>query len=853
MPENTGPHDSLATPESLLEHSAWLRRLVHALVSDAAQAEDVIQETWLASLKNPPRRAGRAWLRSVARNVARAFHRSASRRERRERIAAQPERLADPARMAERAELQRFVLEQVHGLHEPYKATLLQRYYDDLSPAEIGRNSGTPAGTVRARISRGLDLLRARLDRRCAGQRRAWVALLASPAIGRAAMAAGGAFLSARTKVVVTAVLVLAALSVLWYADANRDVSRDATRRTVDDRGTSTARQDSGQPLDTTAEEAAHTGEIESGDPAGAGQAWILSGTVRDRAGDPVPGARVVVGVSFGAVSKRLNETRADGRGHYLADIGRLRQLPPLQRSVARVSVTATAKGHKPGWAATRPGDVPHGEQGKLALRRDVVLERGHAMKGRVLRPDGRPAADAEVEVEGPGGDVAGGRAAPDGTFEIAIHRSGSHRIRAWQWGVGVSSTRLQLDAAQPASVPNLVLRGAGRIGGVVVDPAGLPCRDVEVRAQFQGDDGELPADGLESATARTDCDGHFVLAGLGTGRYLLAPDAAGGATYPTGASNVRLVLDGVRLRVSVRTEDGDPLLGVWVHTRTWGSREAPAVEEYLAGRTKTPPQAYRRASGFPLSIFRPEEPTVVRVAAPGSLWLFSCGFLRGSLPFQRVVKVPDAGVREMDIEITMMRMREPGHLQLVLRDTRGRPVAGYSAWVKLPVQDVLVRSFEVREAKDGRSPPLPPGRYVVHVNPGPALASFYFGFETEVEIRADETTRLKREVRTGGRLRARLEFPDRKQGENVSGVYFEVRAAGGRIVPGNTFLSAKDDTYVRSYGLLRNGQTVVLQSLLEPGAHQVVFTASGYKPAHQPVAVKAGEFAEAVFRLMRK
>ena len=105
-------------------------------------------------------------------------------------MATPPRSLPDPARMAERAELQRYLLEQVHALDETYKTTLLLRFYEDLEPKEIAENSGTPAGTVRARIFRGLEMLRARLDAKCDGERSIWVALLALPLFPPAAAGA---------------------------------------------------------------------------------------------------------------------------------------------------------------------------------------------------------------------------------------------------------------------------------------------------------------------------------------------------------------------------------------------------------------------------------------------------------------------------------------------------------------------------------------------------------------------------------------------------------------------------------------------------------------------------------------
>jgi DNA-directed RNA polymerase specialized sigma24 family protein len=40
--------------ERLLAQSGWARRLARRLVQDQDQAEDVLQETWVAALERPP-------------------------------------------------------------------------------------------------------------------------------------------------------------------------------------------------------------------------------------------------------------------------------------------------------------------------------------------------------------------------------------------------------------------------------------------------------------------------------------------------------------------------------------------------------------------------------------------------------------------------------------------------------------------------------------------------------------------------------------------------------------------------------------------------------------------------------
>lgn len=175
--------DARATPadpthedlERLLSHAEWLRALARRLVRDAATAEDLVQDTWIAALKSPPDpgRPVRPWLAGVARRLARMRARTEGRRTRRQTVAARRDELPSTAELIEGVDTQRRLAEVVLELSEPYRTTVLLRYFHDLSAAEISRRQGVPAGTVRWRLKRGLDELRERLDRRWGG-RRSW-------------------------------------------------------------------------------------------------------------------------------------------------------------------------------------------------------------------------------------------------------------------------------------------------------------------------------------------------------------------------------------------------------------------------------------------------------------------------------------------------------------------------------------------------------------------------------------------------------------------------------------------------------------------------------------------------------
>jgi len=164
----------------------FLRRLAFSLVRDEARAEDLVQDTWAAWVEHRPSGIAepRAWLARVLRNRAFNAKRSERRRAEREELAGRP----DPS-MPETdgtLEAQSQLLEALRKLEEPYRSTLVERYYHDLSPTEIAARSGTPLNTIKARLLRGLTKLREEMDRRYGGDRSAWchwLTVLSAPAV----------------------------------------------------------------------------------------------------------------------------------------------------------------------------------------------------------------------------------------------------------------------------------------------------------------------------------------------------------------------------------------------------------------------------------------------------------------------------------------------------------------------------------------------------------------------------------------------------------------------------------------------------------------------------------------------
>jgi RNA polymerase sigma factor (sigma-70 family) len=170
-------------PKHLLHEMHWVQSLARSLVNDPNVAHDIAQDTYLHALEQPPNRSDsapslRTWLAKVVRSLARQSARSQSRRVRRERIAAKPEHQPSTLDVVAHGAVQQRLVNAVMKLDEPYRSTILYRYLEELETAEIAERSGVSAAAVRQRLSRGLEQLRAHLDREFDGDRGAWSMLL---------------------------------------------------------------------------------------------------------------------------------------------------------------------------------------------------------------------------------------------------------------------------------------------------------------------------------------------------------------------------------------------------------------------------------------------------------------------------------------------------------------------------------------------------------------------------------------------------------------------------------------------------------------------------------------------------
>jgi RNA polymerase sigma-70 factor (ECF subfamily) len=175
------------TVELLTEQIDWMQALARSLVRDPHEAQDLTQDTILSALRTPPRatdrRSLRSWLRLVMRSRLSESKRRRGAETERER-AREDRREGDDVPptdvLVERVEIQRRVADALLGLEEPYRTTVLLRFYEAMPPREIARRLRLPLATVKSRLHRGLDKLRSKLDAADGGDRSAWLGALAA-------------------------------------------------------------------------------------------------------------------------------------------------------------------------------------------------------------------------------------------------------------------------------------------------------------------------------------------------------------------------------------------------------------------------------------------------------------------------------------------------------------------------------------------------------------------------------------------------------------------------------------------------------------------------------------------------
>ncbi|MBN2490876.1 MAG: sigma-70 family RNA polymerase sigma factor [Planctomycetes bacterium] len=639
--------------EDLLAHDAWIRALARKLVSDEHAAEDIAQEAWVEALEQPPSRPAKArpWLARVVRNLALKRRRTLERSQGREEKVARPVELPSAAELYEHEKTRYRVATEVFSLEEPYRTAILYRYFRGLKPREIADELGVSAAAVETRLRRGLEKLRARLDREF-GDRASWCAALL-PLIGKlptaAATAAGSAtgaslltgalVMGTKLKIGLAALLVAASAVAFWAiwprgtevtlpripgADVDQPVAPSAkTAAAAEGAAAETAGADA-----RTAEGLLHGSSDEIIPVPAAVKLVSLTGTVRSEDGKPIPDA--VLTIEIDSMNDRVarsrlpapRTTRTDAAGRYAFE-----ELHPELSAW----LTVSAAGFSQDALHVRAGD-----------RQDIVLAVAGRIAGRVVdQESGQPVPRAVVWASNDssrgrsGARSRKGEADAAGRFVIDDLRPGVYRLRteaAHYLSDFRRSPHFVVQSRRTTEVELRLARGM-TLRGQVLDARGGPVARARVgdRDPILTDAaGQFVLDGLESGAARIHIEADGKAPCQESVRFLQQEIAAGAAER-----TFRLV-DAAILRGRVVGPDDHPVAGAGIRVRDY----RPPIQADADGR-------------FEVQLERPGKPQRFAVLAAGfaPVLLEPMTVAAGEIREDLVVKLTRGGAIEGRVE----------------------------------------------------------------------------------------------------------------------------------------------------------------------------------------------------------
>lgn len=671
------------TPDILLHHGAFVRRLARSLLGDEHLAEDLAQETWMRFLERPPAQAGsvRTWLQRVAHNLAVNTARSRRQRQKREVAAARPDAGSSPADEVAHASTLRSVVDAVEALAEPYRSTVLMRFFHGWDARRIAAHQGLPVATVRSRLQRALQSLRQRLDAEHDGDRRAWGVPLAGLAAAAPGRSGAVLALSAKAKVgAAVVVLAAAAASWSWLASPHPSpvrapdvVAADLTEANVDRPNRSEDSLGARTPV----------APPDSATRVVLAQAASLEVTVHDTSGRGVADAIVRVELDPSEQSElgRSNITPRDAKtnANGWAALPELWVGRKLQVQVRPRGALATSARRIHGSSLVLDGSdrgipiiLSAGESRSLAAR----VDDGLIIEGTVRHGDGSPAPQAHVAVIDEAGQATGepgylttDRADETGRFRVVIRaRSTDRQLRliskepatelAWKehWKLGrmtptersvsvptdggaVALTLRPNEAEHGVIRRDLVLQPTLSITGLLLARDGTPAKNDrhQVHRLFAAPAGAKShrAEGPLGRPRQTlEADGRFRIWGLAPGDYdLYVTHEArlamlGVATFPiarhcfpaipAGAQGIELRLpERAEVNVTVRTRGGEPDRMVVDLARL-----SPSATASMPGRPSPRDQLVNHLTGWPLGF----NLAFQDLAPRGATGRYSCG-----------------------------------------------------------------------------------------------------------------------------------------------------------------------------------------------------------------------------------
>ncbi|MEW6744900.1 MAG: sigma-70 family RNA polymerase sigma factor [Planctomycetota bacterium] len=579
--------------EAMLAHERWVRALARSLVLDEADSDDVVQQTWIAALRSPPGagRGLRGWLATVVRNAATTLRRDEDRRRSREQAAARPETLPSTAELVEEAHLRRHLVGEVLRLDEPYRTTVLLRYFREMRAQQIASLQGIPVATVKTRLHRALERLRKHFDDEYGGDRAAWclplihlattgvhaAATLGTAGAGLKLALLGGLAVCAKLKLGLISTVLVALFAIVWFGLREQEVDSVAGSEAVQPKSSDIA---DGVP-DVVLQ--AQREEVQKGVPgSGVGSDQVQVGATLAVTTRYSPSGLPAGYVNLAILWKRDDGSYGGDRGGRTDAEGRcvMTDLPPGEVVVATDMRTVDHAG------------LAIGNTTEL----DIAIESGPDVVGLVQDPHGDAVPGAEIWLTEYGNWFKSHRvatSATDGQFSIASAPRYCYvgaRMAPW------CPSDLHCITGNPGEtlVLTLQLGGAGgAIRGQVQDGDRKPLVGVEVvlgkkaHEPVRFSDG---SDGWKASVQRTETasTGEFQFEGVPSGLRTLSVKHRGFAPW----SDVVSIVAGQVVDVVIQLGMGATVKGVvrdaggraLAQVHFWSSRGESATSSQLDG-----------------------------------------------------------------------------------------------------------------------------------------------------------------------------------------------------------------------------------------------------------------------------
>ncbi len=549
-------------PTLLTRQTEHLRALARGLVG-ADDAEDLVQDTFVRAIEQPPRMRSKLtnWLSVVLRNRARQRGAADARRRERERAAARPEH-ENSAESSRFAMCMRIVA-AVDALPTKYREVVTLRFFDELPPREIARRLDVPVNTVRTRTARALERLRTMLDEDHGGDRATWMAVLApfaSPerivVAGTAAAGTGVALVQTKSKLAIACLLLIGtgfAVSAAFLDPPAAEPGPVANAEDAITRQAGSIASDASNATSPAEDVASNPGtERQAIEAAG----WTVRGIARIP-GSSTPPAGVALRVSAFAdvdgtrlIHSATFTTKADGTFTWTDT--------PLEQTATLVFESQDRGWHcdENTWVAVAGKTPPQDVELDLTQLDGVV-------RGRILDPDGTAVAGATVRC----GTRPSGNSDAEGRYEVRFAANRNRvAVRVRAHGFAFRTERIVLEPGVRETTRDIVLEPGRRIVGTVRDENGRPIEGAKLYA-FRSFD----------VSTRTGADGRFVLDWIDPEierehvavRHRGYRDANGTVTIDGDESELDLVMTrGATCSGRVVTPDGQPVAGALVYWR---------------------------------------------------------------------------------------------------------------------------------------------------------------------------------------------------------------------------------------------------------------------------------------------